>query len=425
MTTYYAAGSADSVIDLAQIREALQKTFTDLGDRKKVLAVPPDFTRKHSEAGPITCLIHELLGEQLTDVLPALGTHEAMTDQELDAMYPSVPKSLIRIHRWRDDVVTLGDVPSEFVSEATEGVWTQPWPAQTNRMIAEGGHDLILSIGQVVPHEVIGMANYNKNIFVGAGGVRGINESHFLSAAYGMERVMGRADNPLRRILNHAEDSFCKDLPLLYILTVVGPDESGQSVIRGLYIGDDVDCFEQAADLSLKVNFDLLEEAPDKIVVWLDPEEFKSTWLGNKAIYRTRMAIADGGELVILAPGVRMFGEDPAIDQLIRKHGYRTTPEVLKFVDEDPELRNNLSAAAHLIHGTSEGRFKITYCPGYLSEEEITGVGYQYGQLEAQLQRYDPEGLRTGWNTVAGEKLYFIENPALGLWAHPSRLPAN
>ena len=419
MATYFATGSPTADISIGDLRAALAEVIKTLGPRQRVLAVPPDITRSHSQAGPITCLLHELIGDRLTDVLPALGTHEAMSDAELAKMYPTVPRELIRVHKWREDIVTLGEVPADYVAQQTGGAWAEAWPAQTNRLIAEGGHDLILSIGQVVPHEVIGMANYNKNIFVGAGGVRGINESHFLSAAYGMERVMGRADNPLRRIMNYAQDHFCGELPIVYVLTVVSDGK-----IRGLFIGDDVDCFEQAAELSLEVNFDLLDEQPAKMVVYLDPEEFKSTWLGNKAIYRTRMAIADAGDLIILAPGVKMFGEDPDIDRLIRKHGYRTTPEVLEFVDNDPDLRNNLSAAAHLIHGSSENRFKITYCPGHLTREEIEGVGYEFGVLDEVMKKYNPGELADGWNQIAGERFYYISNPALGLWAHRSRLPS-
>ena len=332
---------------------------------------------------------------------------------------------------------------------------------QLNRLIWEGRHDLILSIGQVVPHEVIGMANHNKNLFVGTGGAAGINESHFIGAAYGMERMMGRADTPVRRILNYAQDHFCRHLPVVFVLTVIGPrdgEEKGtddrvpllrrssaghrplpntaceQAVaqggeksalaVRGLFIGDDADCFEQAAALSAEVNFTILEEPPKKIVVWLDPEEFHSTWLGNKAVYRTRMAVADGGELIILAPSVATFGEDAEIDRLIRKYGYRTTPEIMRFVEQTDDMPKNLSAAAHLIHGSSEGRFTITYCPGKLTREEIESVGYRYAELEPMLARYNPKALRDGWNTLpGGERLYYVSNPALGLWAYRGRLP--
>ena len=270
---------------------------------------------------------------------------------------------------------------------------------------------------------MIGMANYNKNIFVGTGGSQGINESHFIGAAYGMERMMGRANTPLRKILNYAQDQFCQDLPLLYVLTVVGTREDGSLVTRGLFIGDHHDCFEKACELSVQVNFTKLDEPLDKVVVYLDPEEFHSTWLGNKSIYRTRMAIADEGELIVLAPQVGIFGEDPQIDTLIRKYGYRTTPEIMTFMEENEDLRANLSAAAHLIHGSSEGRFKVTYCPGELTQQEIESVGYEYGDLKAMLDRYPAEKLKDGWNeTSDGERFYYIGNPALGLWAHKDRL---
>ncbi len=421
MTMYYAVGSPTTQLTDADLQQALAQTLEQLGPRRRVLAVPPDFTRFHSQAGKLTCQLHQLLGDQLVDVMPALGTHDPMPDWQRERMFPGIPASLFRRHDWRNDVVTIGEVPASFVKEATEGIWDKPWPAQLNRLLWEGQHDLIVSIGQVVPHEVIGMANGNKNIFVGTGGVKGINESHFIGAAYGMERMMGRANTPLRKILNEAERLFCGHLPLLYVQTVIGQDADRNLCIRGLYIGDDPECFFKASELSLQVNFNVLDESPAKIVAFLDPEEFHSRgW--NKAVYRTRMVIADDGELVVLAPGVKTFGEDPRIDQLIRRYGYRTTPEVLKMVATQADLQENLSAAAHLIHGSSENRFRITYCPGHLTREEVEGVGYGYADLESTLRRYDPEKLADGWNEVDGERIYFVRNPALGLWAARSRL---
>jgi nickel-dependent lactate racemase len=423
MSLYFAEGSPTTELSHEDLRAALRQSFLALGPRRRVLALPPDFTRANSMAGPLTCLAYEHFGERLTDVMPALGTHVAMPDWQLDRMFPGLPKHLVRVHDWRNDVVTVGEVPAAYVAEVTEGIWTRPWPAQLNRLVWKGGHDLILSIGQVVPHEVVGMANYNKNVFVGTGGVAGINESHFIGAAYGMERMMGRADTPLRRILNYAQDHFCAHLPLVFVLTVIGPRDDGGLAVRGLFIGDDVECYQRAAALSVQVNFSVLDEAPQKMVVYLDPEEFHSTWLGNKSIYRTRMAMADGGELLVLAPGVGTFGEDPEIDRLIRKYGYSGTPRVMQYVAETDDLPQNLSAAAHLIHGSSEGRFTITYCPGRLTRAEIEGVGYQYGDLCAMLERYNPQSLQDGWNEMAdGERIFYISNPALGLWAHRSRI---
>jgi hypothetical protein len=162
------------------------------------------------------------------------------------------------------------------------------------------------------------------------------------------------------------------------------------------------------------------------VVVYLEPQEFKSTWLGNKSIYRTRMAIADGGELIVLAPGLKEFGEDAEIDRLIRKYGYLTTPEILQLTKENEDLQSNLSAAAHLIHGSSENRFKITYCPGSLSREEIENVNFNYADLDEMLQKYNPHELKDGLNTMPdGEEIFYISNPALGLWAYKDRFSKN
>ncbi|MHC4233222.1 MAG: nickel-dependent putative hexonate epimerase, partial [Planctomycetota bacterium] len=315
---------------------------------------------------------------------------------------------------------TLGRVPAEFVREVSEGKVDFSWPAQVNKLLVEGDFDLILSIGQVVPHEVVGMANHNKNIFVGTGGAEGINKSHFLGAVYGMERMMGRADTPVRRVLNYASDHFAKDMPIVYVLTVVEATDEGQTV-RGLFIGNDVECFEQAAALSLKVNFQMLDKPLAKVVVYLEPKEFKSTWLGNKSIYRTRMAMADGGELIVLAPGLKEFGEDIEIDRLIRKYGYIGTDKVLELVDQHEELRNNLSAAAHLIHGSSEDRFNITYCPGHLTKEEIESVNFTYADLNEMMKKYNPKKLKDGFSTIDGEEIFYISNPGMGLWSWRER----
>ena len=421
----FARGSATDVLTTDDLRAGLAAAFARLGARKRVLAVPPDFTRFHSQAGRITCLVHEHFGAALKDVLPALGTHSPMTAEQIHEMFPTVPADLFRIHNWRTGITTVGTVPAEFVREVSGGAVDFPWPAQVANLIASGGHDLILSIGQVVPHEVIGMANYNKNIFVGTGGVEGINKSHFVGAAYGMERMMGRADTPVRRILNYAGEHFTRHLPIVYVHTVVARGASGALEVRGLFIGDDAEVFNRAAALSLEVNFEMLEAPLQKVVVHLDPAEFKSTWLGNKAVYRTRMAMADGGELVILAPGLREFGEDHEIDRLIRKYGYRGTPATLAATRANPELQQNLSAAAHLIHGSSEGRFGITYCPGHLTRAEIEGVGFKWADLAATTRRYDPARLRDGWNTLPdGERIFYISNPALGLWAYRGRFSA-
>lgn len=423
---YYESGSASHDLSALDLKNGLFEALRKLGDKKKVLAIPPDYTRLPSRAGELTEFAWLYYNDKLTDILPALGTHSPMTDQQIAHMFGNTPRNLFREHDWRNDVVTLGEVPGDFIREVSDGAVDYSWPAQVNKLLVEGGFDLILSIGQVVPHEVVGMANYNKNIFVGTGGAEGINKSHFIGAAYGMEKMMGRADTPVRKVFNYASQNFAAHLPILYIQTVVGLNKQGKLQTYGLFIGDDFEVFDKAAKLSLQVNFEMVQKPLKKVVVWLDPSEFKSTWLGNKSIYRTRMAIADGGELIVLAPALKEFGEDKEIDRLIRKYGYFGTPATLKAVEENEELRNNLGAAAHLIHGSSEGRFSVTYCPGKqegnLSKAEIESVGFIYGDYDEMTARYNPAQLKDGFNTLSdGEEIFYISNPAIGLWAYKDR----
>jgi nickel-dependent lactate racemase len=420
---YYQSGSENTVINSNDLEYGLYSALVKIGPRKKVLVIPPDFTRFHSRAGEITTLLYKYYKESLKDILPALGTHTPMNDQDIEEMFKEVPLKLFRVHDWRNDVVTVGTVPGEYVSRLTNGALDYSWPAQLNKLIVNGGHDLIISVGQVVPHEVIGMANYNKNLFVGCGGHEGINKSHFVGAVYGLENLLGKADNPVRSLLNYASDHFISNLPVIYVQTVIGYDEKGKLVIRGLYIGDDAEVFRLAAELSIKVNFTRLDKPLKKVVVYLDPSEFKSTWLGNKSIYRTRMAMADNGELIVLAPGLKEFGEDKEIDRLIRKYGYRGTPATLAALKGNEELQNNLGAAAHLIHGSTEGRFTVTYCPGYLTREEIESVNFRYSDLNEMMKKYNPEKLKDGFNMMAdGEEIFYISNPAVGLWSTKDRL---
>ena len=421
MTLYCGQGGPDRELTSDELRDLFLGALEKVGKPSKVLAIPPDHTRAASRAGELTRHAWKYYGPGFCAILPALGTHRAMSSEQLLSMFGEIPSALFHAHKWREDVETIGVVPRDFIREQSEGRLDYDWPAQVNRLVSRGQFDLILSLGQVVPHEVIGMANYNKNILIGTGGPDSINRSHYLGAVYGMERIMGRADNPVRRVLNYAASHFLASLPIVYVLTVVSRNSAGVPVVRGLFIGDDSKCFHRAAELSFQVNTVLMPKPLHKVVVYLDPREFHSTWLGNKAIYRTRMALENGGELIILAPGVREFGEDPLIDRLIRKYGYHGTEATLAMVSENDDLAANLSAAAHLIHGSSEDRFHIVWCPGHLNREEVEQVGFQYAEPAKMMKLYDPAKLQHGWNCVQGEEIYFIDNPGLGLWAERNR----
>ena len=407
--------SANGLTD-DSIRQALAESLEGKTPRK-VLLLPPDFTRMYSGAGKITAFYYEMLKDTCdVDVMPALGTHVPMTEEECRTFFLGVvPYEKLIVHKWREDVVKIGEVPAEFVSEVSEGLVNEKIDVEVNKRIVSGEYDLIISAGQVVPHEVVGMANYSKNIFVGCGGSSMINSSHMLGAFYGMERIMGKDFSPVRKVFDYAEEHFLADVPLMYVLTCT-TNTGDRTNIHGLYIGRERANFEMAVEQSQKINLIHVTEPFKKVVVYLDPREFKSTWLGNKSIYRTRMAIADDGELIVLAPAVAHFGEDKENDRLIRKYGYCGRETILKLVNENDDLKENLSVAAHLIHGSSDGRFNITYCTKLLTEEEVRGAGFNYVPYDEAAAKYDPAVLKDGYNTVDGEQIFYISNPALGLW---------
>ena len=416
----------DEGLSNEELEAAVERTLKEAGGPlRRVLIIPPDFTRFHSNGGFLTNRCYHILEKMgcRTDILPALGTHAAMSREQFSAMYGDIPYERMIVHDWRRDVEYLGDVPADYMEEITEGIWTEPVRAEINRRVLDPGYDLILSVGQVVPHEIVGMANHAKNLFVGVGGSDMINQSHMVGAVYGMERMMGRDHTHVRKIFDYALEHYLKDRPILFVLTVTTAP-GGEIHTHGLFIGDTRLVLEKAIALAQEKNIDFVETGIKKCVVYLDPSEFKSTWLGNKAIYRTRMAIADGGELIVLAPGVGKFGEDAQVDALIRKYGYRGRIHTLEAFGkpENQDLRDNMGAAAHLIHGSSDGRFTITYAVKNISQEEIESVGFHAADYDEMARRYDPGKLAYGYNTLPdGEEIYFIPNPALGLWINRER----
>lgn len=408
---------SETGISREELYKLIDDTIASVGTPlHKVLLVPPDITRAHSRAGEITCAFYKSLSETCAvDVLPALGTHHPMTESEAASMLPDVPFNKIIDHNWRTDVVAVGEISPQLMERTSHGQMITGAKIEINRALLSG-YDLIVSIGQVVPHEVAGMANYTKNIVVGCGGKSMIDVSHMLGAVYGIEKILGTIDNPVRALFDYAQKECIAHLPLLYFLTV-STGSGTQTKLMGAFAGSSRETFEAAATLSQQINIVDLPEPVDKAVVWLDPKKFKSTWLGNKAIYRTRMMLADGAELLVLAPGVKSFGEDAGNDALIRKYGYAGRQQVLKWLETEKDLQENLSVAAHLIHGSSDGRFKITYAVDHLSRAEIERVNFEYVEFAQVKSLYLLEQLKRDQQSSKNDAfIYFIDDPGLALW---------
>jgi len=420
----------EDALSQQQIAEACTRLIAEArtriqSDLKRVLLLPPDLTRAHSGAGKIT----ELLYTELTaagahvEVIPTLGQHVPHTEAENKWMFGSVPHERIFAHDWRDGVTHIGTVPASVVSETTGGVADWEIPVDLNSKLIDEQWDLVINIGHVVPHEVLGFANHNKNYFIGVGGKETICASHIAAAVYGIENNLGCLVTPLRACFNYAEEHFLKSLPDVYIQIVMQRDAENKLVTSGLFIGDDLETYLAAARRSRAQNITAFDKPVKKIVAVMQEDEFRATWVANKAVYRTRMAIADGGELLIIAPGVERFGEQPEVDALIRKYGYKGTPSTLAQYKTEADMQAIPHGVAHLIHGSSEGRFTITYAPGHLSKAEIEQVGYQYADLAEMQARYNPQTMKEGWNTMPdGEEVFYISTPSAGLWTTREKL---
>jgi nickel-dependent lactate racemase len=393
---------------------------------KRVLLLPPDITRAHSGAGYITEELYKIFSKTSDVVLiPTLGQHVPHTPEQNRWMFGSVPEEKIYKHDWRADSKRIGEVPADFVKEVSGGRADWSIPVVLNRRLFDERWDLILNIGHVVPHEVLGFANHNKNYFIGLGGKDMICASHLMAACCGIENNLGVLTTPLRACYNKAEADFLGSLPDAYLQVVMAYDEGGELVHTGVYAGDDVETYLAAAKASQRQNITIVPPLK-KVVAVMQGDEFYSTWVANKAIYRTRKAMADGGELLIIAPGLKRFGEQTEIDNLIRKYGYIGTEKVMKLYRECPEdgdLKDLAVGTAHLIHGSSEGRFKITYAPGHISKQDINLVNFEYADYNETIKRYDPSKLKNGFNILPdGEEIYFISTPSAGLWSTKDKI---
>lgn len=418
-------------IDEATIKElavrVLDEARTRLGSPlKRVLLLPPDLTRAHSGAGKVTEWIFNALPAGCdAHVIPTLGQHVPHTPEENRWMFGSIPEERIHAHDWRNGVTPVGVIPADRVSESTGGRADWEIPVHLNSTLIDQPWDLIVNIGHVVPHEVLGFANHNKNYFIGLGGKETICASHIAAACYGIENNLGNLITPLRACYNWAQEQFLSRLPDVFFQIVMRRDEANRLVTSGIYVGDDLETYLSAARTSREQNITVFDRPVKKIIAVMQPDEFRATWVANKAVYRTRMAMADEGELLVIAPGVERFGEQPEVDQIIRTFGYRGTEHTMRHYRTEKILQDFAHGTAHLIHGSSEGRFTIRYAPGKLSREEIEGVGYAYMDCQEALERYNPATMQEGWNTMPdGEEVFFISTPSAGLWAAKERLAA-
>jgi len=415
-------------IPRARVEALVQRALDEAQGRicktpQRVLLLPPDITRMHSGSGWITEYFYKLLKDTAdVHVIPTLGQHEPHTREQNAQMFGSIPHERIHPHDWRGGCTYLGDVPADYVKQTTGGAADWKFPVWLNSMLMNEKWDLVINIGHVVPHEVLGFANHNKNYFIGLGGKELICAAHMAAACCGIENNLGNLLTPVRQCFNWAEEKFLGKLPDFYVQVVLARDPAGRLTHTGVFVGDDLETYLAAARQAREQNITTFDEPLQKVVCVMQGDELFSTWVANKAVYRTRMALADDGELLIIAPGLKRFGEQPDVDLLIRKYGYCGTPRVMELYQQNADMQDLAHASAHLIHGSSEDRFRITYAPGHLTRADIEQVKFGHADLAETLRRYPIDRLSEGFNDIAGERIFFIPTPSAGLWATKAKL---
>ncbi len=329
-------------------------------DHKHVLVIIPDGTR----TAPIPLmfrLLYEQIGRRAArlDYLIALGTHPPMPSEALDRLvgipasertvrYPNVQ---IFNHRWDESEALrlVGTISSEEMERLTGGLINGDVPVRLNRLINE--YDHVIICGPVFPHEVAGFSGGYKYFVPGIGGPEILNATHWLGALVTSLRTIGVKDTPVRRVIHRAAEFV--STPVVCLAMVLQGD-----ALHGLYIGEPVEAWSAAADLSAKLNI-ITVPNPFKRVLSVPSTMYDDLWTAAKAMYKTEPVIADGGEVIIYAPQITeiSYTHGKLIDQV----GYHVRDYILKQWDRFSDVPGAI--LAHSTHvkgsGTYEAGFEV------------------------------------------------------------------
>jgi nickel-dependent lactate racemase len=438
MSVYIEVEQPDEALDSREqfrlLAAGLEKAMGGGKDLSRVAVISVDVTRLNGRSGDLVNYLY-VQGVNIENIFLSLGSHEFHSRAVNRKMFGDIPESLFVNHNW-NDVTEVGRFPRSYLEELCSrplDFLPEEIPVELNTAFYEGmksgRYTCCLSFGPVFPHEVVGFSNGVKNRWVGIGGRHFLDASHsMMGLGYGMENTLGVLDTPLRKLLNRATEDFIPDFDIIDVLTVLGADEDGFPCVKGFFMGDDFETHAKAAALSEKLNVDYLDEAAEDVVVYLDPDEYKSFWLGNKAVYRTGMGIARGGRLHVLAPGVRSFSdsaEQGERERLIEEVGYKGLSHVRKCLESTPGLKDNLSVAAHCVHGSplmddgGDPLFEIIYYtnPNHMPRKRVENAGFKwgdYGQVE-DVSLPDSQGFHDNFGIGRSKKVYFVPDPGMAL----------
>ena len=358
--TTVGTGGPDLDLSPAELREIVEQALLTVGPGARVLAIVPDKTRDDNTdlLFPYAAEILAARGAEQFDALVAQGTHMPMTEDEKRAKVglhegASLPLlGQIFDHQWNrpEELVDLGELSAERVTELTGGLINESVKVNLNRLLAPGVYDTVLIFGATVPHEVAGFAGGAKYFFPGVAGPDLTHATHWLGALASIERVIGRVETPTRHMIEAAADLVPARIISLNSVVTRGDDERLRT--HALFCGDFREAFRRAAEVSRQVHIKYTGRKYRRVVALLD-EHYDELWVGGKASYKLGGIIDEGGELIIYAPHLRAISETHGL--LIEKYGYAPIDRVREMVALSTELRSNLAVAAHLAHVSYAG----------------------------------------------------------------------
>lgn len=399
----------------ALIAEALQDSvFTG----KKILLITPDLSR----SCPLPFLfrmIHSVLAPRVSqlDVMVALGTHPPLNEEQMNRLFGMTPQdrqsrfAKVRFlnHAWQDadSLLSLGTIPASDIAELTEGLFSMDVPVTINKAILD--YDILLVVGPVFPHEVVGFSGGNKYFYPGIAGKEIIDFFHWLGAVITNPKIIGTKYTPVRAVLDRAAKMIPRERRALALVVK-------EKDLYGLYYGTPEEAWSDAADLSNSLHI-IYKDHPYHTVLSCAPEMYDELWVGAKCMYKLEPVVADGGELIIYAPHIHEIAASHG--RIIREIGYHTRDYFLKQWDRFKHYP--WGVLAHSTHvrgigtfenGVEKPRIRVTLATG-IPESICREINLGYRD-PATIRPSDYEGREEEGILLvphAGEQLYKLRNP--------------
>jgi nickel-dependent lactate racemase len=344
-------GSPDHVLHEEEVRRLLEEgTPANLFHGKRVLVLTPDATR----TCPLPMMVRsvqEVIGKRSArlDFMVALGTHTPLARKHILDLYgidgceKMFSGSDFFNHEWGrpESFAQIGTFSQKEVEALSEGRLSEEVPIVINGKILE--YDLILIVGPVFPHEVVGYSGGAKYLFPGISGGDFLHFFHWLGAVITCKKIIGIKDTPVRRAIDKAMNKVPVHVHCLAM--VVNPGAQ----LCGLYVGEVREAWSKAADLSSRVHV-VTKKKPFKVVLGRAPVMYDEIWTAGKVMYKLEQVVADQGTLIIYGPHIqeisRTWGKD------IEKIGYHTRDYFLAQMDRFRDIPRGVLAHSTHVRGT-------------------------------------------------------------------------